>query len=159
MRWRNEKIVGYLTSNTAAAEKALGGSVRPGFWSLVHLHWIRRGWLDHLLACWLVFPSFGLSAWIWKRWFGSCCFAGFIEPMSNRVGCLIHPARTGEADLRRHAFPLIPTLGCNRELLCPMLFESESDLQPDALEISRRGAASLAKKSLRFGRLGWKLPV
>jgi hypothetical protein len=157
MRWNDEKIIGYLTANTAVADKVLGGLARPGLWTLIKLHWMRCGWLDHLLAGWLIFPTFGVSAWIWKRWGGSCCFAGFIERDSGRVGCLLHPARYGNPDLRRHAFPLLPTVDCNRALLCPMLNTDEADLLADAIAVSRRGADSLAKKSLFYGIKGYKV--
>ena len=146
MRWSDEKIMDFLRANTVAAESVISVSTRPGLWTLVRLHWARCGWLDHLLAGWLVFPTFGLSAWVWKRWLGSCQFAGFLDYASGRVGCLIHPVRLDGMDLRRHAFPLIPTVGCNRALLCPMLFEREVDLQADALTVSRFGQASLARR-------------
>lgn len=87
--------------------------------------------------------TLGLAAWYWKRRMGSCCFAGFLDRASGRVGCLIHPARAGTPDLRRHAFPLIPTLGCDRALRCPMLDAENPDPDLDWLTVSRRGAASL----------------
>jgi len=51
---------------------------------------------------------------------GSCRFAGLIDE-AGRGGCLIHPARAGEPDLRRRAFPFIPTVSCDRAFRCPAL--------------------------------------
>lgn len=88
---------------------------------------------------------------------GSCCFAGYIDEESSRAGCLIHPERVGGQrrkgakaqkrnrgdDLRVHAFPLVPTLGCNRNLRCPMLDNDTADLPEDLVRISREGWKSL----------------
>ena len=144
MRWQPDRIAAFLDANTRAADRLFRPGVRPRLRDLVRLHLARGGWRDHLLAVWLVPLTFGLSAWYWKRCYGSCCFAGCLDRAEGRVGCLIHPARVGEPDLRRHAFPLVPTLGCNRALRCPML-DSAGAPPDDAdwLTASRAGAASL----------------
>jgi hypothetical protein len=146
MRWPPARIGSYLDANTRAAEPLVAAGRRPRWADLVRLHLARGGWRDHLLACWLVPLTLGLSAWYWKRRFGSCCFAGFLDRAEGRVGCLIHPARTGLPDLRRHAFPLVPTLGCNRDLVCPMLAEGVVPAGAGWLDASRSGAASLRFK-------------
>jgi len=142
MRWAPERLTDYLAANTRAVEAARGGG-RPQWRDLVRVHLARGGWRDHLLAVWLVPLTFGMSAWLWRRRYGSCCFAGYLDRAAGRVGCLIHPARLGEPDLRRHAFPLVPTLGCDRALRCTML--DAVGVSPDAgwLEVSRTGSASL----------------
>jgi len=147
MRWRPERLAAYLAANTCAAGRFLRPGGRPRFRDLVRLHLARGGWRDHLLAVWLVPLTLGLSAWFWKRYYGNCCFAGYIDQAEGRVGCLIHPARAGEPDLRRHAFPLMPTVGCNRALLCPMLGSAEADPAADWFAASRAGAASLCGKA------------
>ena len=146
MRWSNEQIASFLDANTRAAEAFFHPGVRPRLSALVRMHLARGGWRDHLLAAWLVPLTLGLSAWFWKRRYGSCCFAGYLNRDEGRVGCLIHPARTGKPDLRRHAFPLIPTLGCNRALRCPMLDAGGVSPEADWLTASRAGAASLRRK-------------
>ncbi len=154
MRWAPERLANYLAANTRAAEAAWGGG-RPRWRDLVRVHLARGGWRDHLLAVWLVPLTFGASAWLWRRRYGSCCFAGYLDRAAGRVGCLIHPARTGGPDLRRHAFPLVPTLGCDRALRCAML--DAGGVSPDAgwLEVSRAARpASLAKPLDRAGRKG-----
>jgi len=147
MRWKPAHLAAFLEANTRAAERIFPSDAKPRRRDLVRLHLARGGWRDHLLALWLVPLTFGLSAWIWKRRFGSCCFAGYLDRAQGRVGCLIHPLRVGGAgDLRRHAFPLIPTLGCDRALRCPMLDASGVSPDLDWLAASRAGAASLGKK-------------
>ena len=143
MRWTPARIEAFLDANTREAERVLRPGARPRLRDLVRFHLARGGWRDHLLAFWLAPLTLGLSAWFWKRQRGSCCFAGYLDRAEGRVGCLIHPARLGEPDLRRHAFPLVPTVGCNRSLLCPML--GAGSVPPDAgwLAASRAGAASL----------------
>lgn len=143
MRWTPERIAAFLDANTRAAERAFGPDARPGLRELVRVHLARGGWRDHLLAVWLVPLTLGLSAWLWKRFYGSCCFAGYIDRAEGRVGCLIHPARLGAPDLRRHAFPLVPTVGCNRALLCPMLGRKSPETAAGWLEVSRAGEAGL----------------
>lgn len=141
MRWSDSKILSFLEANTEAASRIFRNrTVR--FRDLVRLHWSRKGWLDHLLAFWLVPLTFGLSALLWRRFWGSCQFAGLLDPTTGRVGCLIHPLRIGQPDLRKHAFPLIPTLGCDRELMCPMLRDPNANLGLGVLEVSRKGARS-----------------
>ena len=142
-RWTDERLAAYLDANTRAAEAAFAAGQRPGLRQLIRVHLTRAGWIDHLLACWLVPLTFGLSAWLWRRYYGSCCFAGFLSRAEERAGCLIHPARIGVPDLRRHAFPLIPTLGCNRALLCPMLDRADAVAEAGWLTVSRAGADSL----------------
>lgn len=144
MRWGDAKIAAFLEANTRAAEQLFPPhGARPRYRDLVRAHLRRGGWRDHLLMTLLAPLTLGLAAWYWKRRMGSCCFAGFLDRASGRVGCLIHPARAGTPDLRRHAFPLIPTLGCDRALRCPMLDAENPDPDLDWLTVSRRGAASL----------------
>lgn len=137
----------YLAENTDAAARVFGVR-RLRFRDLVRHHLARRGVWDHLLAAWLAIPTLGLTAWAWKRWFASCPFAGFIDAERTRAGCLIHPLRIGEPDLRRHAFPLIPTLGCNRDLRCGLLTGvTPVPENTDLLSVARAGASSRAGKS------------
>jgi hypothetical protein len=150
MRWSDGRITDWLTANTQARDRWVGRTAEPRFGDLVRWHGARGGFWDHLLAFWLVMPTFGLSAWAWRRWRGSCVFAGFLEPGSRRVGCLIHPQQAGAwgtetpgRDLRRHAFPGIPTLGCNRNLRCRRLDDPTTAWTDGFLDASRKGAASL----------------
>jgi hypothetical protein len=143
MRWHPARIAAWLDANTREAERAFRAGQRPRLRDLVRFHLARGGWCDHLLAFWLVPLTLGLSAWLWQRRFGSCRFAGYLDRAEGRVGCLLHPARFGEPDLRRHAFPLIPTLGCNRALRCPLLDAGGVPPEADWLTASRAGAASL----------------
>jgi hypothetical protein len=146
MSWSPARLEAWLEANTRAAARLFRPGARPRWRDLVRLHLARGGWRDHLLACWLVPLTLGLSAWLWRRRLGSCCFAGYIDRAAGRAGCLIHPARTGAPDLRRHAFPLVPTLGCDRELRCPMLDSGRApEAQAEWLEVSRAGAASLRR--------------
>ena len=143
MRWGQDRVLRFLAENTRAARDVLGDRQRPRFRDLVRIHRRRRGIWDHWLATVLVMPTFGLSALLWRRMLGSCCFAGFIDEPAGRVGCLIHPARVGWPDLRRHAFPLIPTLGCDRGLICPMIRRESVDLTMDNIHTSQEGFRSL----------------
>lgn len=142
MRWHPQRVQAFVAENSRIFREQVPGSSRPGFWVLVRIHWSRGGWRDHLLASVLAPLTLGLSAWIWMRYYGSCCFSGTLDD-SGRVGCLIHPARVGLPDLRRHAFPLIPVLGCNRQLLCPMLDQKPADQGSGWITTSRRGFQSL----------------
>ena len=142
MRWRPERVHAYVAANTQTFKARVGGASRPRFADLVRIHWQRGGWQEHLLVTLLAPLTLGITAWIWMRYYGSCCFAGYLDD-TGRVGCLIHPARVGEPDLRRHAFPLVLVLGCNRKLRCPMLDQDQADLATGWLETSRRGFASL----------------
>lgn len=145
-RWKPARLAAFLEANTRAAERIFPSGATPGRRELVRLHLARGGWRDHLLACWLVPLTFGLSAWFWKRRYGSCCFAGYLDRATGRVGCLIHPRRLGGmTDLRAHAFPLIPTLSCDRSLRCPMLDAGEASPDMDWLTASRAGADSLKR--------------
>jgi hypothetical protein len=143
MKWSDNKIFRYLERNTRFINSLLAPGRRPSFLELVKIHLSRGGWIDHLMTFWLVPPTFGLSAWLWNRYFGSCVFAGFIDPEARRVGCLIHPALRGAPDLRRHAFPLIPTLGCNRALRCPMLASPNHEFDADFIVTSQRNWRSI----------------
>lgn len=143
MRWTDVRVRAFLKRNTRVFHARMGGRTRPNRRDLVACHWQSGGWMDHLLGFWLVPFTLGISAWVWKRFMGSCTFAGVIDTKTGRLGCLVHPARVGLPDLRRHAFPLIPTMGCNRELRCRMLNESGLDMVADAVSTSRRGWASL----------------
>jgi hypothetical protein len=142
MRWNPERVRGFLEENTRIFNAAPCSS-RFRLRDLVRIHWRRGGWHDHLLVSVLAPVTVGLTAWIWMRFFGSCCFAGYLDTTSGRVGCLIHPARMGEPDLRRHAFPLVPVLGCNRGLRCPMLEQTPTDLDAEWSTVSRAGFRSL----------------
>ena len=147
MRWRPERIAAFLEANTRVAERLFPSGAQPTQRQLVRLHLARGGWRDHLLACWLVPLTLGLSAWFWKRRYGSCCFAGYLDRREGRVGCLIHPKRVGgPGDLRAHAFPLVPTLSCDRALRCPLLDAADVSCALDWLAASRAGAASLHPK-------------
>ena len=153
MRGQQVRIAAFLAANTAAAARLLPPDRPPRYRDLVRLHIARGGLIDHLLACWLVPLTFGLSALLWRRLFGSCRFAGFIDSDGERVGCLIHPLRLGGSkDLRRHAFPLVPTLGCNRSLICPMLVQHSMPTDTGWPEASRAGAASLRKRCAKTRR-------
>ena len=145
MRWPRSRVIRFLELNTQAVRRILGDRPRPTLREMARLHRARGGILDHLLAAWLVVPTFGLSAFLWKRLVGSCCFSGFINETAEqvRVGCLIHPLRVGQPDLRRHAFPLVPTLGCDRGLRCAMLDDESTDFSVDYPEASVRGFGSL----------------
>jgi hypothetical protein len=142
MRWRPERIRAFLEENTRAFN-AVSANRRPRFKDLVRLHWSRGGWRDHLLVTVLAPLTVGFTAWVWMRFYGSCCFAGYLDVASGRVGCLIHPARVGDPDLRRHAFPLVPILGCNRGLRCPMLEQTPGDLDTGWEGVSGAGFRSL----------------
>ena len=145
MRWSRRRLESFLAANSAAVDRALarrGPALRLR--DLVGIHLARGGWHDYLLALILVPLTFGLSALVWKRVYGSCCFAGFLDRESARVGCLIHPLRLrGDRDLRKHAFPLVPTLNCDRELICPQLENPQIALDVDWHESSLAGARSL----------------
>jgi hypothetical protein len=146
MKWRRERLDLFLHDNTVAVDGMLAKrrkNVRLR--DLVSVHLKRGGWADYLLAFILVPLTFGLSALLWKRVYGSCCFAGYLSEEAGRVGCLIHPLRLGgEADLRKHAFPLVPTLNCDRELRCPQLDNPGIPLETGWYEVSMAGAGSLA---------------
>jgi len=149
MRWQEEKLRRFLERNTEAAERILPRGGRPGFLRLARLHLARGGLLDHVLAFWLIAPSFALSVLAWRRFSGSCRFAGFIDKRAGRVGCLIHPARLGTPDCRRHAFPMIPTVECDTRMRCPMLKAGDADLSAGWFQASRRGAESLKKANIK----------
>lgn len=147
MNWSRERLELFLHDNTVAVDKMLAkrnGTLRLR--DLVSVHLKRGGWADYLLAFILVPLTFGLSALLWKRVFGSCCFAGYLNEGEGRVGCLIHPLRVGgTVDLRKHAFPLVPTLNCDRELLCPQLQDANAALESDWYDASISGANSLGR--------------
>jgi len=136
-----------MTANTVLVDRILKnreGDLRLR--DLVCIHLQRDGWADYLLALILVPLTLGLSAFLWKRVYGSCCFAGYLNKEEGRVGCLIHPLRVGgEVDLRKHAFPLVPTLNCNRELRCPQLDNPEIPLETGWYDASVSGARSLRR--------------
>ena len=143
MRWKPARVLKYLEANTAAAETLFPQGGRPGRRELARMHRMRGGWLDFTLAVLLVMPTFGLSAFLWRRYWGSCCFAGYLNRADGRVGCLVHPARAGGPDLRRLAFPWAPTLGCDRTLRCPMLADPDANPVWGAITASREGYRSL----------------
>jgi len=140
-----------LRKNTLNGSRIVGSGGPPRFWDLVKWHFRSGGFWDHLLCFWLVGPTLGLSAWIWARRLGNCCFAGFLDG-ERRVGCLVHPKRIGaRIDFRRYAFPLVPTLRCNRALRCGYLSLQDGEgVDTDGwYEVSRRAAATLRR---RIGR-------
>jgi hypothetical protein len=149
MKWPRERILRYLHGNTRVMAEVFPESGRPGMRELVRVHWRRGGGWDHLLMGLLVMPTFGLSALIWRRFRASCCFAGFLDEAAGRVGCLIHPEIMAGPDLRRHAFPLIFTLSCNRTLRCPMLENGPADRSLDAVAASKKGYESLMDRGPR----------
>ena len=146
MRWDDARVAAFLQANTRAYAGTVSGP-RPRFRDLIRIHWRRGGWKDHLLMTLLAPLTLGLTAWFWMRTLGSCCYAGILDAETGRAGCLIHPARVGEPDLRRHAFPLVPVLGCNRGLRCPMLDGPPPDPEAGLIEVSRAGAFSLRRRS------------
>lgn len=146
MRWPRGRVLRYLAENTRVVRAEFPAEGRPGMRELVRVHLRRGGIWDHLMMGLLVMPTFGLSALVWSRVLGSCCFAGFLDEASGRVGCLIHPELLPGRDLRQHAFPLVPTLGCNRKLRCRMLEEGPADQSLDAVAASRKGRESMVKR-------------
>ena len=152
MRRSPEWVRAFLEANTRAWHDA-GLGDRPRFRGLILLHWRRGGWRDHLLVTILAPITLGLTAWLWMRLFGSCCFAGILDSESGRVGCLIHPQRVGEPDLRRHAFPGVPLLGCDRALRCPMLDLDTPDLNNNCQTVSAAGFWSLRRQARRSAKI------
>lgn len=144
MRWRPERVRSFLSANTVAFTQAVAR--RPQYRDLVYLHLRRGGWRDHLMVTLLAPFTFGVSAFLWMRLFGSCCFAGYLDVEFSRVGCLLHPSRVGEPDLRCHAFPLIPVLRCDRQLRCPLLDEPSTDPSDDLIAVSQAGFESLRRR-------------
>lgn len=120
MRWSDEKIVKWVKDNTEYAEShpSRNGS-RPTFRELAVWHWHRGGFPDFILAFVLAIPTCGISVWLWRRFRGSCPFAGYVDEDRRKAGCLIHPERLGLPDLRVYAFPLLPLVWCNTTLECP----------------------------------------
>ena len=150
MRWSDRRITRFLRRNTDAVRRLWPAGKRPGFGDLVRLHWARTGLMDHLLGFWLVMPTMGLSAWVWKRFQGSCPFVGFLDETTGRSGCLVHPLRVGAGlDCRRHAFPLMLTVGCDRELRCGMLDDNRLPSEAGLLEASRKGGGSIRRNRLQ----------
>ena len=159
MRWNDRRITRFLLRNTRVVHRLSPNTGRPTLGRLVRMHLACGGVWDWLLMLVLVIPTFGLSALVWRRYFASCCFAGMLDS-GGRVGCLIHPMRLGEPDLRRHAFPLIPTAGCDRLLRCAMLdcatLKIDTTIESaigDHLSVSRRGFASLSSRSKRWASI------
>jgi hypothetical protein len=146
-RWSPQRMARYLEANTKAAEAIFPVGRRPGRVELLRMHWRRGGWLDHGLAALLAVPTLGLTAFLWRTLLGSCCFAGYIDRATGRAGCLLHPARLGLPDLRRFAFPYVPTLGCDRALRCPLLDDARADAEWDLPTASRAGFESLRKRN------------
>ncbi len=157
MRWKPARVLRYLEANTAAAEALFPARGRPGRRELSRLHRARGGWLDFVLAALLAGPTFGLSALLWRRYRGSCCFAGILDRASGRAGCLLHPARLGMPDLRRYAFPYVPTLGCDRALRCPMLDDPSVSPAMSLIAVSQAGFRSLRARK-RKGKAMSPLP-
>lgn len=149
MHWDDSRIRGYLSRNTELAATFLPAGRPILYWRMVKFYYRRGGWLDMLLTALLVLPTAGLSALWWHRRIGSCPFAGYLDNSRKRAGCLIHPARVGLPDARRHAFPLLPLVKCNRQLRCPALDNPETNWSTELLQTSRIGQASLAVRSWR----------
>ena len=145
MRWSEKRLHSFLCENSAVVTSVIarqGKDLRLR--DLVEIHLKRGGWHDYLLAFIMVPFTLGLSALFWKRRYGSCCFAGWLDKEEQRAGCLIHPERLGGADLRKHAFPLVPTLKCDRDMRCPLLEDAgEEHLNMEWFELSRVAAKSL----------------
>lgn len=145
MRWSRRRLERFLAANTAVTEsvrKRRNGELRLR--DLVGIHLRRGGWADYALAFILVPLTLGVSVLVWKRLCGSCCFAGFLDESQTRTGCLIHPLRLGGGgDLRKHAFPLVPTLNCDRDLRCPQLESPGTDGNRGWHETSLAGARTL----------------
>ena len=137
-RWNRGRIERYLMANTVAMERILEKRENvPRLRDLLLIHLLRGGLYDYCLAFILVPFTVGLSALIWKKWFGSCCYAGFINKEEQRVGCLIHPLRIGGSfDWRRRAYWLVPTLKCDREMICPALRNHNVALDLDWYDVS-----------------------
>ena len=148
MGWSRGRMERYMSANTELIDRFLerrDGKLRMR--DLIAVHLRRGGVADYLLALIFVPLTFGLSALVWKRLFGSCCFAGYLDREEGRVGCLIHPLRVGgDADLRKHAFPLVPTLRCDRQLRCPQLDDPQIPLDTGWYDASVKGARSLGRK-------------
>ena len=143
MRWTDERITRYLSTNTGLVQDYLCTEAGVTYWSMMR-YYFRRGWgWDLLLTFIMVIPTFGVSAVLWQRFWGSCPFAGYLDERHQRGGCLIHPARIGGADRRQHAFPLLPFVKCNRMLRCPALDSDTIDLGMGLLQASRRCCQSL----------------
>jgi len=149
MSWSEEQLHEFLCRNTDAVDDVISQRGNElSLRDLVKVHLNRGGWHDYLLALILVPLTFGLSALFWKRRYGSCCFAGWLNKKEQRVGCLIHPLRLGGEDLRKHAFPLVPTLSCDREMRCPVLKNaSEEHFRMEWFDISLAGAESLKRRN------------
>ncbi|MDD2599987.1 MAG: hypothetical protein PHO37_12295 [Kiritimatiellae bacterium] len=145
--WSEQRIADFLSANTVAVDALIrrrGHELRVR--DLIQIHLRRGGWRDYLFAFFLVPFTFGLSAVLWNKRYGSCCFAGWLNQEEQRVGCLIHPARLGGADLRKHAFPMVPTLSCDREMRCPMLDDpTPRQMTLGWFELSRMGAKRLKR--------------
>ncbi len=143
MRWSDQEIRRFLTENTVAAKGVLIGKSRPRFGNLLRLHLRRGGLLDFLWTWVFGVCTCGFGSWLWSRRRGSCPFAGFLDDAQTKAGCLIHPARYGYPDLRRHAFPAVPLVVCNTALECP----SWPTADEEAL------AAGIVRASRRNGRI------
>ncbi len=142
MKFSRQKLTGILTRNTEVGRRVMTDG-RITVRRLVKWHWLRGGFWDHLLALWLPGPTLTLSAWIWKARRGCCPFAGFLRDDPIRVGCLVHPLVTRDGrDWRRWAFPLVPTLRCERDLRCGLLLNGADDAVRDGdwYAVSRAGA-------------------
>ncbi len=150
-RWSPRRQTRYLSQNTDALQPWLDQHRRPSRRDITHLHRSRGGLYDHLLMFWLVLPTLGLSIWVWRRWFGGCAFAGFLSRSPTRVGCLLHPAHWGQdcADIRRWAFPWVPTLFCNRTFECPGLRAPSPVLECSYIEAGTRNAATFQQNTGR----------
>lgn len=150
MLWSDKRIRQYLQKNTEFYEKYLPQTGQLSYWSMVCFYFRRGALLDGLLTVALLLPTFGISAVLWKRFLGSCPFAGYLDASGKRAGCLIHPARVGLPDARRHAFPMLPLIKCNRLLRCPALDNPESNWSMELLQASRICQGSLAFRSWRI---------
>lgn len=160
-RWSDTRLHTFLARNTDALAGWDATEGHPRRADIVRAHWRRGGVWDHLLMLWLLLPTLGLSLLIWRRWFGGCVFAGFLSTTPTRVGCLIHPARWGQArggqectDLRRWAFPWVPTLYCNRRFECPGLHAPTPQLGCDYATATAHNAATCRQRMGHARRAG-----
>jgi hypothetical protein len=101
-----------LTRQSALFDRLLAN--RSGCWARWRLHeLLARGFIGLFWAGLLLVPVLGdlLRPWLRKR--SVCSFLGYEDAARTRVGCLLHPARHGGADVRRRAaFGLWLGFGC-----------------------------------------------
>jgi hypothetical protein len=91
------------------------GSAGPAKgWLLLYELLVRHG-TDLFWATLLLVPLLGdlLRPWLGRR--TSCAYLGFEDDAETRVGCMLHPTRWGNRDVRqRLAFALLPGFACGK---------------------------------------------